>query len=146
MSFYWWEPLTVGLFLFFSVFLGVALSMYHSEIKNKQTMSFKEYLRISACAPEKWEIYDDGATCHLVYHPSGYPDECYERREIYMKSYIDYLRLCSLYKSQKKKGRDKIWTQERAELIKYFQRDINAYQKQYIKEMKGYLDKEDLET
>lgn len=111
----------------------IMATIYHldSDVRYGQKMSFRQYLRISCVAPEKWYIRD-GCYCYLVYNKYA---------EVYMKTYFDQIRLCLLYEKKKKKDIDEIWAQERMKLIKSWQEDINNYHDDYLEQIGVYLKK-----
>ena len=104
---------------------------YKIETVNEQAISFKQYLRISAVCPEKWEIID-GLYFYVYYNSNdGYT-------KLYMKTYFDQLRLGMLYKRKERKDINDIMAKERAKLIKQWQRDINSYQDRYMEQVGVY--------
>lgn len=122
-------------FIFVLLFLYVMIVLdYKSHIKEKQTISLREYLHIYAMAPEKWR-FRDGAYIHLEYFEdcsspiSGWTD-------IYMESYIDHLKLLKIANTNKKYKLNHKLAKERANLLKMWQKDINDYHDKYIKELK----------
>ena len=117
----------------------IMATIYHldSDVRYGQKISFRQYLRISSVAPEKWYIRD-GCYCYLVYNKDA---DISNRTEVYMRTYFDHLRLCLLYEKEKKKDIDEIWTQERMKLIKSWQEDINKYHDNYLEQIGVYLKK-----
>lgn len=114
----------------------IFILMYKSEIHGKQTITFREFCRISAVAPEKWKIRD-GAYCHLLYHHSRDNSDD-EFIEIYMKTYFDYIRLSHMCSKRNKQKLEYKLEKERANLIKSWQLDINNYYDEYTNQIKVY--------
>lgn len=112
-------------------------SLYIIEKHGKQTITFQQYLKISAVAPKKWEICD-GAYCYLLYHSDGQP---HIYTSVYMKTYFDCLRLSRIYHMHNKWKMEQVMDKERAKLIKSWQQDINDYHDDYLKEIGVYLKK-----
>ena len=110
--------------------------MYKSEIHGKQTITFREFCRISAVAPKKWKIRD-GAYCHLLYHHNRDNSDD-EYIEIYMKTYFDYIRLSHMCSKRNKQKLEYKLDKERANLIKSWQLDINNYYDEYTNQIKVY--------
>ena len=117
----------------------IVATIYHldSDVRYGQKISFRQYLRISSVAPEKWDIRNS-CYCYLVYNKDA---DISNRTEVYMRTYFDHLRLCLLYEKKKKKDIDEIWAQERMKLIKSWQEDINNYHDDYLEQIGVYLKK-----
>lgn len=121
--------------VFVIVFLYIIFALFYKmETVNEQAISFKQYLRISAVCPEKWEIID-GIYWYVYYNSND------DYTKIYMKTYFDQLRLGMLYKRKERKDINDIMAKERAKLIKQWQRDINSYQDQYMEQVGVYYQK-----
>lgn len=115
------------------VYHSVNAIIYHYEIRDDQKLTYHQYLQISCIAPEKWGISGD-ANCHLIYYSK---ELAYQN--IYMKTYFDMLRLRKLYRRQRKYKTNIKLTNERAELIKEWQKDINNYHDDYLEKIGVYL-------
>ena len=120
-------------------YLVFDLALYHlySDVRYGQKISFRQYLRISCVAPEKWKIVDV-CDCYLHYKTGKYT---YNYTNIYMKTYFDALRLKRLYKKQQKREADAEYSSKRAELIKLWQKDINNFHDDYLEQIGVYLKK-----
>lgn len=116
----------------------ILATIYHldSDVRYGQKISFRQYLRISCVAPEKWKIVDVLCNCCLHYKTGKY---AYDYTNIYMKTYFDALRLKRLYKKQQKREADAEYSSKRAKLIKLWQKDINNYHDDYLKQIGVYL-------
>jgi len=68
---------------------------------------------------------------------------CYNEEDyhqyVYMKTYCDMLRLKRMYRKQNKYMRDAVCTNERAKLIKEWQKDINNFHDDYLEQIGVYL-------
>ena len=121
--------------VFVMVFLYIIFALFYKiETVNEQAISFKQYLRISAVCPEKWEIID-GIYWYVYYNSND------NYVKLYMKTYFDQLRLGMLYKRKERKDINDIMAKERAKLIKEWQRDINSYRDQYVGQVGVYYQK-----
>lgn len=80
----------------------IMATIYHldSDVRYGQKISFRQYLRISCVAPEKWKIAD-GCDCYLHYKTGKYT---YNYTNIYMKTYFDALRLKRLLLAPSRAG------------------------------------------
>ena len=125
------------LLLVLCLYLVFAL-IYLSDIdyRNAQTITYRQFLRISSVAPEKWKIMDN-CDYYLCYHGEG----PYDYTDIYMSSFFDMLRLGRLYKKQKERDFNTAYMNERAKLIKMWQKDINNYHDDYLEQIGVYLKK-----
>ena len=128
----------LGTILLLSLMLYVVLAViYIIEKRGEQTITFRQYRKISAVAPKKWEIYS-GVYCYLLYHSDGDP---HIYTKVYMKTYFDCLRLSRIYHMHNKRRIEQVMDEERAKLIKSWQQDINDYHDDYLKEIGVYLKK-----
>lgn len=115
---------------------SISASCYHDHLKKGyQTLTYKQFLRISCVAPEKWKINDWGY-CRIYYRT----DEG-NTVEIYMNSYFNNLRLAWYYNKYKKLMCNSYLANERAKLIKSWQKDINNYHDDYLEQIGVYLKK-----
>ena len=108
-------------------------SCYHNHIKGCQTLTYKQFLSISCVAPEKWEIND------CIYCQIDYKTDEGNSVTIYMKSYFDNLRLARNYNRHKNLIHNSHLANERAKLIKSWQKDINNYHDDYLEQIGVYL-------
>ena len=118
-----------GFFLGFLIIYAIFALDYRSSAKKHQRMTYKEYLRISSVAPDKWRLYD-GIYCYALY------GERFPYEEIYMKSYFDSLRLGKKCLREMKRKENVDYTVARAKLLISWQEDINRYQEKYTEELK----------
>ena len=123
----------LAIVLFCLMIYAIFASCYRDDIKGYQTLTYKQFLRISCVAPEKWEI-DDWTYCRIYYKT----DEG-NSVTIYMKSYFDNLRLLRDYNKHKKLIYNSYLVNERAKLIKSWQKDINNYHDDYLEQIGVYL-------
>jgi hypothetical protein len=114
---------------------AIFASCYHDHIKGYQTLTYKQFLRISCVAPEKWKI-DDWVYCRI-----DYKTDDGNTVSIYMKSYFDCLRLARVYNKHKSLIQTSHLANERAKLIKSWQKDINNYHDDYLEQIGVYLKK-----
>jgi hypothetical protein len=114
----------------------IFVAIYHIANKNEQKISYHQFLRISSVATEKWKIRDNG-----YYFLRYYDEDLDDYTEIYMSSFFDMLRLGRLYKKQKKRDFNISYMNERAKLIKMWQKDINNYHDDYLEQIGVYLKK-----
>lgn len=110
------------------VYLFLAF-MYHDITGDSQKISYDEFIKLAAVAPEKWCISDWVYSC--VY---------YDGTKIFMKTYFDQLRLTRLKKKSDKLALESSIDKKRAELIKSWQSDIDNYRSEYMDTVKTYLD------
>ncbi len=109
------------------VYLGFAFA-YHDITGDSQKISYDEFIKLAAVAPEKWCISDWVYSC--VY---------YDGTKIFMKTYFDQLRLARLKKKDDKLAFQSAMDKKRAELIKSWQSDINNYRSEYMDAVKTYI-------
>lgn len=128
-----------GILMALLIWYLILVALYHldSDVRYGQKISFRQYLRISCVAPEKWKIVDV-CDCYLHYKTGKYT---YNYTNIYMKTYFDALRLKRLYKKQQKREADAEYSSKRAELIKLWQKDINNFHDDYLEQIGVYLKK-----
>ena len=127
----------IGSIIVFVILYLMFVAVYHIDNKNEQKITYHQFLRISSVAPEKWEL-KDGFYYHLHYK-TGESANVYTN--IYMKTFFDMLRLRRLYKKQKKKNYYSKYLDERAKLIRLWQKDINNYHDDYLEQIGVYLKK-----
>jgi hypothetical protein len=101
--------------------------IYYCEKRNEQKITYKQYVRISSIAPEKWAIICDGY--YLTYN----------NHVIYMASYFDMLRLKRDYRKEQNEINDIKYVENRAKLIKEWQKDINNFHDDYLEQIGVYL-------
>lgn len=101
---------------------------YYDASKGYQKITYDEFIKLMAVAPEKWEISDWTYSC--VY---------YNYTIIYMKTYFDELRLAHAKKKGDKLILQSAMDKKRAELIKSWQSDINNYRSEYMDAVKTYI-------
>ena len=117
---------------------GVLLSMliwwlcswacYRSTVKNEQTISFDDFLKLYSVAPKKWNTSYDW----LVK---------YEGTSIYMKSYFDEKRYKRWRNNQEQIKIDQSLANQQIRLLKKWQEDINQYQEKYTAELNKMMKK-----
>lgn len=100
---------------------------YYNDKEGYQTISYDEFIKLMAVAPEKWEISN---WTGRVY---------YNNTIIYMKTYFDELRLAHAKKKSDKLILRSAMNKKRAELIKSWQSDIDNYRNEYMDSVKTYL-------
>jgi hypothetical protein len=125
----------IGSIIVFAILYLMFVAVYHIDNKNEQKITYHQFLRISSVAPEKWELTDDVYN-HLHYKTG---ENVHDYTDIFMKTYFDMLRLKRLYKKQKKKKYYSEYLDERAKLIKMWQKDINNYHDDYLEQIGVYL-------
>jgi len=103
-------------------------SSYYECISDEQTITFDEFIKLEAVAPEKWIISDWVYYC--VYYGST---------RIFMKTYFDELRLAHAAKKLDKLELQSAMDKKRAELIKSWQSDIDNYRSEYMDAIKTYF-------
>ena len=126
----------IAIIIIFAIVYLMFATMYHIDNKNKQKITYHQFLRISSVAPEKWEL-TYGNYYHHLHYKTG--KSMYDYTDIFMKTYFDMLRLKRLYKKQKKKNYYSEYLDERAKLIKMWQKDINNYHDDYLEQIGVYL-------
>ena len=104
------------------------LSSYRSTVKNEQTISFDDFLKLYSVAPKKWNTSYDW----LVK---------YEGTSIYMKSYFDEKRYKRWRNNQEQIKIDQSLANQQMRLLKKWQEDINQYQEKYTAELKKMMAK-----
>ena len=109
------------------IYHSVNAIIYYCEKRNEQKITYKQYIRISSIAPEKWDIRCDGY--YLTYN----------NHVIYMSSYFDMLRLKRDYRKDQKGINDIKYVENRAKLIKEWQKDINNFHDDYLEQIGVYL-------
>ena len=96
--------------------------------KNDQKITYDEFIKLASVAPEKWKIMDD---CDYYLR---YGDTC-----IYMKTFLDELKLIHMAKKREKLKFESSMDKKRAELIKSWQSDIDNYRSEYMDAVKTYI-------
>lgn len=127
----------IGIIIVFVILYLIFAAIYHIDNKNEQKITYHQFLRISSVAPEKWEL-TDGVYYHLHYKTG---ESVCSYTDIFMKTCFDMLRLKRLYKKQKKKNYYSKYLDERAKLIRLWQKDINDYHDDYLEQIGVYLKK-----
>lgn len=115
------------LFIAISIYIVNAFC-YYNDKEGYQTISYDEFIKLMAVAPEKWEISDWASRVY------------YNNTIIYMKTYFDELRLAHAKKKSDKLILQSAMDKKRAELIKSWQSDIDNYRSEYMDVVKTYLD------
>lgn len=103
-------------------------SSYYECISDEQTITFDEFIKLKAVAPEKWIISD--CVYYCVY---------YGGTRIFMKTYFDQLRLARAKKKYDDLELQSVMDKKRAELIKSWQSDIDNYRSEYVDSVKTYI-------
>ena len=133
--------LIIGIILAFLIIIGVSVILiytpfamcYYIETNHHQRIKYGEFIKIAAVAPMKWEIACDGDYYYLIYFNKN------DENIIYMKTYLDELKLTHSYKKHKKLIHEASINKERAKLIKSWQTDINNYHDEYINNIKDKI-------
>ena len=128
----------VVIVIFAAIIGGVLLSMliwwlcswvcYRSSVKNEQTISFDDFLKLYSVAPKKWNTSYDWLVI-------------YEGTSIYMKSYFDEKRYKRWRNNQEQIKIDQSLANQQMRLLKKWQEDINQYQEKYTAELKKMMKK-----
>lgn len=111
--------LLIGLFYLFGAIF------FHYDKKGEQTITYNQFVKLYSIAPNKYYIGD------------GYVK--YNYINIYMKTYFDAIRLKIMCRNRDKKRLEARLDKERAELLKLWQEDVNAYHDGYLNDIKVYL-------
>ena len=120
--------ITIGILtIVILIYVANALS-YHECISDQQTITFDEFIKLEAVAPEKWIISD--CVYYCVY---------YGGTRIFMKTYFDELRFAHAAKKLDKLKLQSDMDKKRAELIKSWQSDIDNYRSEYVDSVKTYI-------
>lgn len=98
--------------------------LYKSEIKDEKTISFKQYLLLSSMAPDKWHTSE-------ILECVSYGDNYYNAQRIYMKTYIDKLKLSRYIHKGEEARKCKKKTKDMVKLISSWNKDIEEYRKKY---------------
>lgn len=112
-----------GLLLFGIAYLVYALDI-KQDAKSYQRIRFRELEKMYAIAPEKWSPPDYDFDSSYVYYKES--KDAHKTR-IYMTSFLGTVRLMYELKSGRRKFSKQIYMEDRAKLLKAFQKDINEY-------------------
>ena len=92
----------------------------------EQTLPFRSFKAVYSVKPHAWELEDSTSDAYAKYYKDG-RSRSWGATQIYMRSYIDYLRFVLFAKRENKKRRVAKLNNEMEELIESWQRDINHY-------------------
>lgn len=101
---------------------------YRSSVKNEQTISFDDFLKLYSVAPKKWNTSYDWFVK-------------YEGTSIYMKSYFDDKRYKRWRNNQEQIKIDQSLANQQMRLLKKWREDINQYQEKYTAELNKMMKK-----
>lgn len=111
-----------GVLLFMLIWWVTSWACYRSTVKNEQTISFDDFLKLYSVAPKKWNTSYDWLVI-------------YEGTSIYMKSYFDEKRYKRWRNNQEQIEIDQSLANQQMRLLKKWQEDINQYQEKYTAEL-----------
>ncbi len=128
--------ISLMIFAILLIHFGITLFDYHQGINDEQTMTFKQFENLYYTNPDKW-MFKDYSIPYVSYYYEGnsYTD-------IYMSHYLDSIKLKKMFANIKDKLKEKEKIEERKDLLKYWQKDIDDYNNKILKEMKGLLKNE----
>lgn len=109
-------------------FFIIEVLSYYSDIKDKHTIRFDDFLRLYSVAPDKWNT-------------SYYWEVIYDGVSIHMKSYLDSKRYKHWRNNKQQIELNRCLTNQQMELLKKWQKDINQYQEKYTSELNKMLTK-----
>lgn len=113
-----------ALFIGFIIYFTLALLYKYCIVNGGQTITYDEFIKLYTINPNAWSI-DWIDSVH-------YNGTC-----IYMKSYFDNIRLVIFKRRIEKQLHNKSYNRKRAELIEFWQKDIDDYKKKYTEELKN---------
>ena len=125
----WALIIITGLFLFSFIRFCILAATYRVYIRDRQTITYDEFIKISAIAPDKWYI-----TTWQDYYCA-----CYDCTDIFMKNYCDMKKLGFLLQKQRRQRNEAELNKRKAELIKKWQKDINDCHDEYVDYVKIYF-------
>lgn len=114
--------------LFMLIWWLCSWACYRSTVKNEQTISFDDFLKLYSVAPKKWKTSNEGFVR-------------YEDAYIYMKSYFDEKRYKCWRNNQEQIKIDQFLANQQMRLLKKWQEDINQYQEKYTAELNKMMKK-----
>ena len=117
-----------GVLLFMLIWWVISWACYRSTVKNEQTISFDDFLKLYSVAPKKWNTSYDWLVI-------------YEGTSIYMKSYFDEKRYKRWRNNQEQIEIDQSLANQQMRLLKKWQEDINQYQEKYTAELNKMMAK-----